>query len=237
MLSLRPDTGSDRWVRSACRSVTVARPNGLPAPETRVYVDANHFALPLMDAIHQTADQAATLDQAIAKITDPQIKATLQAMFERASGKTDAFRDELVKWFDSAMRRVSGVYKRWTKLISVVLALLVAGLFNADPIHLADTLWDRPAVAAQLAKLEPPKTADQAQAPELLRQIEAMGPLLGWGNFSNDKRNQGAGLALMLLGWLIAAGAALFGAPFWFDVLQRFVQLRGTGSPPPSPTP
>jgi hypothetical protein len=36
----------------------------------------------------------------------------------------------------------------------------------------------------------------------------------------------------MLLGWIIAAGAALFGAPFWFDVLQRFVQLRGTGRPP-----
>jgi uncharacterized membrane protein YedE/YeeE len=33
----------------------------------------------------------------------------------------------------------------------------------------------------------------------------------------------------MLIGWLIVAGAALFGAPFWFDTLQRITQLRGVG--------
>jgi hypothetical protein len=201
------------------------------------YIEPRQFALALTDAIHQTADQAATLDQAITKIADPQIKASLQAMFQRANGEADAFRDELAKWFDSAMNRVSGIYKRWTKLISFVLALLVAGLFNADPIHLADTLWQRPAVAAQLAKLNPPATADQDQALALLKQIEAAGPLLGWGGFTHDSRNQGTGFVLMLLGWLVAAGAAMFGAPFWFDVLQRFVQLRGTGRPPPTSTP
>jgi hypothetical protein len=201
------------------------------------YIDPRQFALALTDAIHQTADQAATLDQAITKIADPQIKATLQVMFQRANGEADAFRDELAKWFDSAMNRLSGTYKRWTKLMSFVLALLVAGLFNADPIHLADTLWQRPAVAAQLAKLDPPAVAGQDQALALLQQIETVGPLLGWGGFTHDSRNQGTGFVLMLLGWLVAAGAAMFGAPFWFDVLQRFVQLRGTGRPPRTSTP
>jgi hypothetical protein len=31
-------------------------------------------------------------------------------------------------------------------------------------------------------------------------------------------------------GWLISAVATLFGAPFWFDALQKFVQIRGAGS-------
>ena len=153
------------------------------------YIDPRQFALALIDAIHQTADQAVTLDQAITKIADPQIKAALQAMFQRAKGEADAFRDELAKWFDSAMNRLSGIYKRWTKLISFVLALLVAGLFNADPIHLADTLWQRPAVAAQLAKLDPSSTAGADQALTLLQRIEAVGPLLGWGGFTHDRRN------------------------------------------------
>jgi hypothetical protein len=43
--------------------------------------------------------------------------------------------------------------------------------------------------------------------------------------------NPGAAL-VKLLGWLMTALAALFGAPFWFDTLQRFVSLRGTGDPP-----
>jgi hypothetical protein len=32
-----------------------------------------------------------------------------------------------------------------------------------------------------------------------------------------------------LAGCLVTAIASLFGAPFWFDTLQRLVQLRGTG--------
>jgi hypothetical protein len=58
-------------------------------------------------------------------------------------------------------------------------------------------------------------------------------PLLGWTGFEKDQRwTERPKFVLMLLDWVIAAGAALFGAPFWFDVLQRFVQLRGTGRPP-----
>jgi hypothetical protein len=30
-------------------------------------------------------------------------------------------------------------------------------------------------------------------------------------------------------GWILTILATLFGAPFWFDTLQRFVQIRGTG--------
>jgi len=40
-----------------------------------------------------------------------------------------------------------------------------------------------------------------------------------------------------IAGWFIMAIASLFGAPFWFDTLQRFVQLRGTGDKPTTPAP
>jgi len=36
----------------------------------------------------------------------------------------------------------------------------------------------------------------------------------------------------MVAGWLITAFAALFGAPFWFDTLQQFVRLKGSGPSP-----
>lgn len=38
-----------------------------------------------------------------------------------------------------------------------------------------------------------------------------------------------AGLDVALLGWLIVAIASTLGAPFWFDLLGRFVKLRGSG--------
>ena len=45
-------------------------------------------------------------------------------------------RAEIARWFDSAMDRVSGDYKRYTQLWSVILGLLVAAAFNIDTIKI-----------------------------------------------------------------------------------------------------
>jgi hypothetical protein len=185
------------------------------------------------------ADEAASLklsiETAIKKIEDPQIRTTLATLYRKAGNDVDAFRNEIAAWFDAAMDRLSGVYSRHVKAISFVVALVLAGLLNADAIHVADTLWERPALAERLARLPPPKVDEarpETEAAELLKQIEGAGPLLGWSSFANDTHRRGWGIVLMILGWVVVAGAALFGAPFWFDVLQRFVQLRGTGPSP-----
>ena len=34
-------------------------------------------------------------------------------------------------------------------------------------------------------------------------------------------------------GWLISAVATIYGAPFWFDMLQKITRLAGTGPVPP----
>ena len=34
-------------------------------------------------------------------------------------------------------------------------------------------------------------------------------------------------LALMTMGWMVTALSTLFGAPFWFDLLQKATNLRG----------
>jgi hypothetical protein len=36
----------------------------------------------------------------------------------------------------------------------------------------------------------------------------------------------------MVVGWIITGLAALFGAPFWFDLLQQICRLKGTGPSP-----
>lgn len=37
---------------------------------------------------------------------------------------------------------------------------------------------------------------------------------------------------VQVLGWLLTAVALSLGAPFWFDLLNKFINLRGTGSKP-----
>ena len=36
-----------------------------------------------------------------------------------------------------------------------------------------------------------------------------------------------------LLGWLLTAFAITLGAPFWFDMLKRVINIRGSGTKPP----
>jgi hypothetical protein len=35
-----------------------------------------------------------------------------------------------------------------------------------------------------------------------------------------------------IFGWVITALAASLGAPFWFDLLNKFINVRASGKPP-----
>jgi hypothetical protein len=39
-------------------------------------------------------------------------------------------------------------------------------------------------------------------------------------------------VVVKILGWLVSALAALHGAPFWFDILRKLINVRGTGAKP-----
>jgi hypothetical protein len=190
------------------------------------YIEPVHFAMALVDIIQTIPGNYAQLGRDIEAIRDPQVKRALRGIYQRADGNLKQFQDGLAGWFDSAMERVSGSYKRRSTLVSLLLSMLLAILFNIDSIHLFRTLWQHPAVAAQLVAA--PSSIDQ-------NTINALFSLpIGWTTFP-PVLNQA--FALQVAGWMLTAASALFGAPFWFDLLQRTMQLRGTGSKPDEKAP
>ncbi len=70
------------------------------------------------------------------------------------------------------------------------------------------------------------------RADQEYRTIHQLGLPAGWGD---DNRPHGATWFAAIFGWVITAFAVSLGAPFWFDVLNKAVNLRGAG-PPPDPT-
>lgn len=186
------------------------------------YIEPAHFAIALLDTLR--SNPAVPLQAAIEALPDEQVKRVLLALHRQASGDLQRFQDGIAGWFNSAMERLSGVYKRRQLLISFLLALLLTIMLNIDSIHLFQTLWQNPALAAQI------KAAPGALDAEALRQLWMMP--IGWGSFPPQLNTA---FALQVAGWLITAGTTLFGAPFWFDLLQRAIQLRGTGAKPQSP--
>ncbi len=189
------------------------------------YIPSLHFANALIDVLQRAPAAAAQLDHTIAAIQDPQLRQLLQGMYARAGGDLDKFRDELAAWFDNAMERVAGQYKRRSQLICFVIALAIAALFNIDSFHLFRALWEHPALAAALAT---PSSVDAAQAFRSLQMLP-----IGWQSFPPVLGSRWEYFVLFG-GWLVTASTALFGAPFWFDLLQNITQLRGTGRKPPS---
>jgi hypothetical protein len=184
------------------------------------YIEPAHFAIALVDSLWKAPGDFMQLKSAIDGIPDPQLRTALQGMYGRARD-LQQFQDMLAGWFDNAMARMSGAYKRQQLLVSLLLSLLLAILFNIDSIHLFRTLWQQPALAAHLQQ------APDALDPAL---IDAMMTLpIGWESFPP---RLSADFALQVAGWMITASTTLFGAPFWFDLMQRVVRMRGTGAKP-----
>jgi hypothetical protein len=183
------------------------------------YIEPASFAIALVDVIGTVPGDFEQLGRDIDALEDPQLRMLLRGLYQRADKDLALFQHGLAGWFDAAMERVSGAYKRRAQLASVLLSLLVAVLFNIDSIHLFRTLWQHPALAAQLGM-----GVENQPAIEALRTLP-----VGWTHFPTVF---GAEFAMMVAGWLLTASTALFGAPFWFDLLQRTVRVRGTGVKP-----
>jgi hypothetical protein len=184
------------------------------------YIEPAHFAIALVDSLWKVPGDFAQLANAIETIPDPQVRQVMRGLYGRARD-LQQFQDMLAGWFDNAMARMSGTYKRRQLLISLLLALLLAILFNIDSIHLFRTLWQQPSLTAHL------RDAPGALDPAVFDAMMALP--IGWTHFPPAA---GADFALQFAGWLVTASTALFGAPFWFDLMQRVVRMRSTGSRP-----
>lgn len=206
------------------------------------YIDSKDFALAFYDVVSRGADPATF----IARIENGQLKAALQSLWAAADKDVVEFKTQIGHWFDHAMDRLSGWYKQRTQLVSFIVALVIAGALNANVLYEGAQIWSRPAAIANIGALgkmdgtlKPCAFKAQAGQPDqttrtdtcvdvqgALEQLKAAN-LIGWN--AGPRPIDGWTWLMAALSWLVVAGSTLFGASFWFDTLQRLIQLRGTG--------
>ena len=213
-------------------------------------------------------------------VISPEVNQTLNALLlniEEYVGEKESklakARQNVERWFDDSMDRVSGVFKRYSQWLALIIGLILAAVLNVDSIDLTLYLWREPAVRQALA--ENARTFELTQAdletnPEealqnFRNQFVGLSLPIGWGftrvpstAFYDDQcqlfpkegqsfglpvigsnlcitppnSNNQSNLGLKVMGILLTALAARQGAPFWFVVLKRVVNLRGTGANP-----
>lgn len=171
-----------------------------------------------------------------------------------AAYEIERLRENIEQWFDDAMDRVSGWYKRWTQKILLGIAIVIVLAANVDTIMLAKRLSRENALrasivaAAERAVQAENPTEDPTARENLLKEASQLALPLGWIPHPEDpyKAEQVpnctgvpfpwseclGGWGLKLVGLVISIIAIQIGAPFWFDTLSKFINLRGAGTPP-----
>jgi hypothetical protein len=242
---------------------------------------------------------------------NPKIQRIVLHAVDAAQGDLDKAQKSIEDWYDSAMDRVSGWYKRTTHFIVLVIGLLIAVGMNVDSVAIIDKLYrsdaTRDAVVAAASSAadrynkaakdpnSPNSNPDSAKQPDGVPAPSASdkgaanganpatsttttpvtGTSIGTGATANAAANalskNGSGpydqakhalddLHLPVgwdnakfsvhcadwpknqdewfgnfffpwVGWILTALAASLGAPFWFDVLNKFMVIRSTVKP------
>ncbi|MBC7931315.1 MAG: hypothetical protein H7Z38_12205 [Rubrivivax sp.] len=184
------------------------------------------------------------------------LKRSLLALLDDAEGDFDKARKNIEDWYDGTMDRVSGWYKRRVHVVLLVMGILVSALINADTINLAKALMRNDALRASVvasaeraadtpAPATTPTPADPKERDRLATQkvqdvktqLDTLGLPIGWeqnpSTPDDPRRFPGTPgeWILKVLGLLITALAISQGAPFWFDLLNKFIVIRSTVKP------
>ena len=188
---------------------------------------------------------------------DQELKRTLLALLSTADNDLEKGLNNIEKWFDDGMDRVSGWYNRKTRCWGLFIAIVVVVAINADSFMIGNILTRDTTLRESLVELagnpqfneaeltaahECGKTADAAADKSLICQIQNNIDLpLGWAMEDPERwiPVDWMGWTGKVLGLLATALAVSVGAPFWFDLLGKMLSLRQgmrqSGPPPRVP--
>ncbi|USP39252.1 hypothetical protein [Acinetobacter sp. XS-4] len=233
------------------------KPNKIPS-----YIDPKCFAKALHEILSNKKVRELKLNKLLEDLPeDSPVKAFLDSLVSDIDEKTDSVQKNLMIWFDVSMDRLSGEYKRSIQFWSFLLAFVIALALNADTLRLSQIYWGLSSSQLDLllntsAHIQSSLPADVAKnVQDNFKNLNKLPigwdrdctPCSSWGvvkdffvlNTDNIKHPSLQNvmisigkLFIFIIGCFITACSVLFGAPFWFDLLKSFVNIRGTGKKP-----
>jgi hypothetical protein len=250
------------------------------------YVPANNFILALIEQIGSANYSSATLQNAIGNSQLPlQLKTVLQNIAAKADNKIEGFEKGVEQFYNDAMDRAGGWYKKEVRRILLILGFVLSALLNIDTLKIStDALSEKKAlkenvdkIVMQLPNIQLTKNGDQSTVTikdgkgktmatqtatldakvdsahktafkttvENFKNIEGFyesttGIGLGYKDckdaldqwFGGDGINKIGSFLKKILGLLITAFALQLGSNYWFDLLNKVVNLRAVGKKP-----
>lgn len=191
----------------------------------------------------------------VGNLENPAVQRVVLAALDTAQGDINQLQATLEAWYDSGMDRVSGWYKRSSQWVIFWIALFVSVTLNINTITIADYLSRndvaRKALVARAeaavndsafqSVVKPRRDLAAARYYDARRELDSLELPIGWDRGWGAPRQHyqlPAGetaywnnVFAPVFGLLLTALAAMLGAPFWFDVLNKVMVIRSTVKP------
>lgn len=191
------------------------------------------------------------IKQQIEGLPESSLRKVLLQLMNDAEDDIETFKNKVKNWYNTVMDRASGWYRRQTGQMLVYVGLAIAVIFNADAIGIFGTLQNDPEALREVVDM----ATDFAQTTDSLNidlhtqrevresiakvqyvidnQVQNVSTPLGLGWDPMRIMNMSVEEWLFkIVGLIITALAISLGAPFWFDLLKKLVNIRGTGKKP-----
>ena len=207
------------------------------------YIPSQTFATALVDIIAPPdPSKARVLDdvrQGIDKLPPSPTRQALLSLVADTQKDITEFQQKVEGWFNDSMDRAASWYKNRAQVILLCIGAVVAVALNVDTIKLAQELWNNPIERQATVELAENYVAthkssiqSDSEFKDRADQIAAIGQQLpfplGWQTKPEPTM---AYWVKTIPGWAITALALSLGAPFWFDTLNKFMQLRSSVQP------
>jgi hypothetical protein len=198
--------------------------------------------------------------EGIDAMQESEVKITLTALARKVNIKEDSneLHSQIANWYNNGMDRLNGRYKKKVRGSLFMVGLLVAICFNVNTLSLVNRLYADPQLRTAVTEVaqkyinenkQLPNTTTSENINHLKNKVDSLAATLqplklpiGWPDetisiqslFSKDAVNSVRNRVSLFnfLGWFVTALALSFGAPFWFDLLKKAVNMRSTGIRP-----
>lgn len=164
-------------------------------------------------------------------------------------------------WFNDVMAQTSGWYKIRAQWMAFWIGLAIAVTVNVDTIYIAQKLWQEPTARAVIVAQAQAESQSETPPENItFSTARSLNFPIGWtttpldANFcsvfgivnyqfvirsagqclsitSLPALNNPWGILVKIFGYLLSAAAAAQGAPFWFDLLRKFVGTKQQTAP------
>lgn len=182
------------------------------------------------------------IEEGIDKMPEGDLKQSIHLFFEQSKQESGVFFSSLENWYNEYMVRVNHSYKRLLKLPLCVLGIIVALAFQIDAVRIASSLWTDTQMRSSVANAasefivnNPDLDKTKLSEEFFTAYKESMTLPVGWAYEISyykelQKKNEGkfdfGYWFLKLVGLFLTGMIASFGAPFWYDALQKIVGLK-----------